>query len=203
MNQSCPRCQGQIELNEAHFGSLYTCPHCQGIYFISWEGNPEGSDLGSQHQQIGMLQDPPLATLNDMPVEIPVETTIEMPQLETPISSSASFEVTPLTEEVAVAPTAMNFEQALSSIQDFANSTKDVGLLSYSLWIGGIDLPSQIQVLKEVLEDSRLGLGTENWISQIKNGQLNIENMNPVKAAVVIQRLQFEGFDLRWKQNVG
>ncbi|MNJ93422.1 hypothetical protein D3C87_111020 [compost metagenome] len=37
----CPSCQRPVEVTEKHHGTLFTCPHCNSVYFIGWDGHPE------------------------------------------------------------------------------------------------------------------------------------------------------------------
>lgn len=43
----CPSCQQPVEILEKHLGTLFTCPHCNAVYFIDWSGQPETA----QHEQ--------------------------------------------------------------------------------------------------------------------------------------------------------
>lgn len=38
----CPSCHSQVEIGSEFFGGLFTCPLCQAVYFISFDGVPEG-----------------------------------------------------------------------------------------------------------------------------------------------------------------
>jgi endogenous inhibitor of DNA gyrase (YacG/DUF329 family) len=38
---ACPHCQRSVEITEQHYGTLFTCPHCNAVYFIDWGGQPE------------------------------------------------------------------------------------------------------------------------------------------------------------------
>lgn len=37
----CPSCHQPVEILEKHLGTLFTCPHCNAVYFIDWSGQPE------------------------------------------------------------------------------------------------------------------------------------------------------------------
>lgn len=37
----CPSCQQPVEILDKHLGTLFTCPHCNAVYFIDWNGQPE------------------------------------------------------------------------------------------------------------------------------------------------------------------
>ena len=38
---ACPSCQRSVEDTEQHYGTLFTCPYCNAVYFIDWGGQPE------------------------------------------------------------------------------------------------------------------------------------------------------------------
>lgn len=40
---SCPKCFSEIEISSQFFGGLFTCPKCQSVYFIGFDGVPEAS----------------------------------------------------------------------------------------------------------------------------------------------------------------
>lgn len=40
---SCPKCFSEIEISSQFFGGLFTCPKCQSVYFIGFDGAPEVS----------------------------------------------------------------------------------------------------------------------------------------------------------------
>lgn len=37
----CPSCHQQVEVTEQNYGTLYTCPHCNAVYFVGWDGQFE------------------------------------------------------------------------------------------------------------------------------------------------------------------
>lgn len=37
----CPSCSQPVEILDKHLGTLFTCPHCNAVYFIDWNGQPE------------------------------------------------------------------------------------------------------------------------------------------------------------------
>ena len=37
----CPHCQRPIEISEINHGTLFTCPLCNSVYFVGWDGQPE------------------------------------------------------------------------------------------------------------------------------------------------------------------
>jgi hypothetical protein len=43
----CPNCRIDVAITENSFGALYTCPNCQAVYFINFEGHPEYGEMAS------------------------------------------------------------------------------------------------------------------------------------------------------------
>lgn len=37
----CPSCHQQVEVTEQNHGTLFTCPHCNAVYFVGWDGQFE------------------------------------------------------------------------------------------------------------------------------------------------------------------
>ena len=37
----CPACHQPVELQDKHWGTLFTCPHCNAVFFVDWNGRPE------------------------------------------------------------------------------------------------------------------------------------------------------------------
>ncbi len=37
----CPSCHKPVEILDKHVGTLFTCPHCNAVYFIDFSGQPE------------------------------------------------------------------------------------------------------------------------------------------------------------------
>lgn len=73
---SCPICHKQVEIKSQHHGALYNCPHCQGSYFIDWNGNPEPPPPQEElPADFGMPLQPPPSTPAEPSVteEIPAE----------------------------------------------------------------------------------------------------------------------------------
>lgn len=38
---SCPSCQKQVDIQDKHMGTLFSCPHCNAVFYINFEGQPE------------------------------------------------------------------------------------------------------------------------------------------------------------------
>lgn len=41
---NCPSCHNEVQVLERNYGALFTCPQCQAVYFVNFEGQPEYSN---------------------------------------------------------------------------------------------------------------------------------------------------------------
>ena len=44
----CPNCQNEQRVTEQNYGALYTCPSCQAVYFINFDGKPEFGEVSGE-----------------------------------------------------------------------------------------------------------------------------------------------------------
>lgn len=44
----CPTCQFEINIPSENHGSLMTCPNCQAVFFVNWDGAPEAPILAEE-----------------------------------------------------------------------------------------------------------------------------------------------------------
>jgi len=40
---NCPNCNNEVEVLERNYGALFTCPKCQAVYFVNFDGTAEFS----------------------------------------------------------------------------------------------------------------------------------------------------------------
>jgi hypothetical protein len=91
----------------------------------------------------------------------------------------------------------------MSDIAEFGNSTVSQGregILRFNLYITGIDTADLRNEIRDALRDDRFLWDTENIISKIKNGELVLNEITPVKSAILLQRLRSISVDIRWEQ---
>lgn len=88
-------------------------------------------------------------------------------------------------------------------LNSFANSeisqAKD-GLLSYKILISGIDSKEMRESLREAIEDTRFGWNPSVLMGRISKGHLTLENVSPVKATILINRIKRLPLEIRWEQ---
>ncbi len=88
-------------------------------------------------------------------------------------------------------------------VTEFANSelsNMDDGEYLYDLTISHLDSKDLREALKEVLMDKKLKINHNDFLKKIKNGQVCIPNLNPVKAKTIVEQLQFYDLNIYWKQ---
>lgn len=222
---ACPSCQRPVEILDQHFGALFTCPHCQAVYFIDWQGQPEMA----QHDN----QDEPIVSEDvvEGSFENPVENSVESAEYTAPLDSGEPFAPdfvepnyeAPIPEGEYMGPVeteSYDFSQPLgqpevntfgnettdspdfSDITDFANADVELGPLSYTIQIDGLDSSANIIQLKEVMTDSRFSWDVSALLKGIKEGRLVLTGLPPAKASVLINRLKYLPFKISWRQDV-
>lgn len=211
----CPKCHGTIEISEASFGALFTCHLCRGLFFVGWDGQPELNDQ-IDSQPIDQTRDPLESQDNDQAsnqLSDPLaDQASAFPDLSVPAPASDSASAalplppspswTPLDQDFGNLSQPQSPASAIDEIERFANQDQEPLPLSYDLNIGGLDLPKQIQLLREVLDDPRFGWDTEQILSQISHGVLLLRNLSPIKTSMLVHRIKSSNLEIKWRQNV-
>jgi len=183
---SCPKCLASIEIPSQFFGGLFTCPKCQGVYFLGFDGTPEQSaphepsndDSQAQSNDFQTSEQPQ----NQFVVQVPDSEPQEIPNYDQPISQS------PVTN--------------LDDVMRYANTDTTPSPLSFKVCIQGLDLVQNLNELKEVLSDAKLQIKFEDLRRNIQNGQLIIDKLQPAKAAILAQRLRALDLKMIWEQKI-
>jgi hypothetical protein len=203
MSSTCPHCQNQ--LGELDFG-VSTCPNCQAVLFVNMDGHITATDPGAaaeaveisatqETQEIGEAQNISEAWMQDQEpaleeVSEPISEVIPEPEPELQASEESQMgEVLTLT-------------RPMTEVSDFANSDQSHGPLSYSVMIENIDTKEIKTQVLEALSDPKFGWDPKDIIRQMKMGALKLENLNPVKASVLVHQLQGVPVKISWEQNV-
>jgi len=91
--------------------------------------------------------------------------------------------------------------ESFQDIVSFGNSEtldSNTGGLVYHIKLAGVDTAELRQELLEALDDKRLKLDAKVLMKSIKAGRLDIINVNPVKAAVLLNRIKHLPLMIRW-----
>ena len=207
----CPSCHSQIEIRPEFFGGLFTCPRCQSMYFISFDGVPESQDLRSAAPP-EVSQAPSFPSGPDLDsgaeVRFPESEDAFNPEVLSEPETSWAPVSTPLeplenppveTQDPPSATTGMN---PLAEIADFGNQEVVKSALTYRLTIKGLDFVPHIEQLRDVLSDSKLGLKFDELKHKIRNGRLQIDRLEASQAAVLAQRLRTLPLEMTWEQKI-
>ena len=62
----CPSCHQAVEILEKHKGTLFNCPHCNAVFFVDWNGQPE---LAQHEAEPAFESAPPHADFSSAPTE--------------------------------------------------------------------------------------------------------------------------------------
>lgn len=170
---NCPKCFSGIEISSQFYGGLFTCPNCQAVYFISFDGVPEAGDQPATEAM------PYVADAQNYEPAAVVESVINEPVAEP-----------------------MTAEQNLQNIIQYANTDMSSSPLTFQVTIVGLDLLQNINELKEIFEDSRLQMNFQELKKKISNGKLLIDRVQPAKAAILVQRLRTLDLKMHWEQKI-
>ena len=86
----------------------------------------------------------------------------------------------------------------------FANSELSAardGPLLFRIVISGIDSKEMRETIREAMTDPRFAWDVGALLSRIDKGNLTIENVAPVKASVLVNRLKRLPVTIRWEQH--
>lgn len=89
----------------------------------------------------------------------------------------------------------------LQDVIDYVHSSNaNTGGLHYNVTILGIDSQKIREAVLDVLEDSRLGWQPEDIAKCIKDGVLDLQNINATKMYVLVSSLKFLPVKVHWDQ---
>lgn len=93
----------------------------------------------------------------------------------------------------------------MSDVADFGNSSVSQGregLLRFNIYIAGIDTSDIRAEVREALDDAKFLWDVDAIIGSVKNGELAIKEITPVKSALLVQKLRTISVEVRWEQYV-
>lgn len=132
------------------------------------------------------------------PSDLPPEVFEPEPIPEASIQENTqALEMAPITEEQ---------KQSLAEIEPegtgiFESTEQVLGGLSYSVTIKNIDTKEIRKQMLEALDDSRFQWDPREVLKTVKAGTLELKNLNPVKASVVVQRMKDLSVKVSWEQH--
>ncbi|MEZ0392252.1 MAG: hypothetical protein ACAH59_08560 [Pseudobdellovibrionaceae bacterium] len=205
MSTTCPQCG--FSLGDLDFG-VVTCPQCAAVLFVDMDGNinvsAEAASASNDHER---TQNDILAAASGEFQEMWTQDQEPVADVETsespidPVQEQVLMETAPMEEAVYEEPIPAKDPNDLSEISDYGNSDQAFGPLSYSVMIENIDTKEIRQQLLEALNDSKFGWDAKELMKRTKLGKLQLENLNPVKASVLVHRLQDVPVKVSWVQH--
>lgn len=215
----CPSCQQQVEIDSQFYGGLFTCPKCQSVYFIGFDGSPEQNvpdepspnnpsfslpptENTSDQQDFAQLTEPPAQPYstgydqNQFPQPQEMQP-YNAGQEEQPVESTPYHDNFAPLDSTPAAPV-----NPLQEIVNFGNNEVVDTAFSYKLLIRGLDITQNVDELRDILTDSKLGLNFNKLKSQIRNGELIIDKIDGAKAAIIAQRLRTLPVEMVWEQKL-
>lgn len=91
----------------------------------------------------------------------------------------------------------------MSDVARFGNSDISGGRegpLRYNLFIEGVDTVDVREAFREAITDRKLMWDTDQILRSLRNGRVNIQNIAPTKAYILITRLRGLPVQVRWEQ---
>ncbi len=206
---SCPKCLASIDIPVQFFGGLFTCPKCQGVYFLGFDGTPEQSTPHEPPQQFEAPAESPTgepAYRPQQPTQYESQSEAIGQNLEQQTSDQPQNQFDSYSEPQEIPnydqPVQQNPVMGLDDVVRYANADATSSPLSFKVCIQGLDLVQNINELKEVLADTKLQIKFEDLRKNILNGQLIIDKIQPAKAAILAQRLRALDLKMIWEQKI-
>ncbi len=209
MSLVCPQCQSPLDQD---FG-IFNCPQCKALLVVDFSGQVQLS----QNAEIASESASPAEHPRDFPIAAdaspkekpePAQEFQEEPlhdqQLGQPLDNfvESHLNFSSEIEGDQSAPENEISKKGLQEVIDFANAAESTGPLSYTLKISGIDLALQKDFLLEVLKDPKFQFNAAEMMNKISAGQLEIPNLNPAQASVLVRKLRVSNLMLSWRQHL-
>ena len=200
---NCPNCNNSVEVLEKNYGALFTCPQCQAVYFINFDGQAEYSEMNDEHAAAEVPQQSDYSVHHS---NFATDAMTDEVAGGDPLTSSFENPMTTF-EPPSIQPhqdfsSPSEFSKVASEISDFGNSDAQIASLNYDVEVTGLDSKEDVSAFKEAIDDSRFGWDTSEIMKRVRNGAVKIEKLNPVQAFILGKRIRFLNADVKWKQNV-
>ena len=175
----CPQCASPVEQD---FG-VATCSQCAAVLFIDLDGNASLSE-----------------TSGASPVSFQEE--IVAQDLDVPNYDPAIQELPPEPEtEPMVEPEPME-DIPEGEVFQFNDTDPAQGPMSYSVIVAKIDTKELRNQILEAINDPKFGWDPREVMKSVQAGVLHFNDLNPVKASVLVQKLRDLPIEISWTQNV-
>lgn len=217
----CPLCHAQVKDD---FG-LIECPGCGAQLIVHMDGRLEYQGAREAPQEVSQVV-PPEKTGEGfrMPEDDMYDASVsseEPPQADQPEKEFLGSDSEP--EQGALPPepypdfdgqeassqgavynsSDSSASPDMSDVARFGNSDISGGRegpLRYNLFIEGVDTVDIREAFREAITDRKLMWDTDQILRSLRNGQVNIQNIAPTKAYILITRLRGLPVQVRWEQ---
>lgn len=202
MNQ-CPVCSSEIQ---DAFG-LVECPSCHKILFADFDGTLKVHEEGSASEDVPVHELTEETSDEDFNTNwnlVPESRPPSLDALDPVVEVEASQDFTDIEEESVPQEEPSEPKENLNAIEEinrFASSEESSlkeGNLTYSLTIKNIDTQELKDEILAVLQENKLGIDTKNLKFSLPT--LELKDLNPVKASVIVSRIKHLPVDVEWAQ---
>lgn len=199
---SCPKCQNEVDCD---FGMSH-CNKCEHIFFVSYENDKSSTSNLAVTSTSDSFSKSPLPSPSQTIPEITPTTSASSQQFSAldkvssqslSHSSSSSKTLSHISSQIQ-SDNEMPFNNCNESLTEDITALSDQ-ILFYDILISGIDSHELINAVQEIIDDPRFNLPTEELIQSIQSGILQIHQVSPVKACVLIQKLQELPLKVLWR----
>lgn len=205
----CPECSKPVE---ADFG-MTTCPHCSVVFMVELDGSvndPADNESQEEFSEESPEEQFPADDLDVEPMSFrPSPEDEEFNQPET-FAEETSEEETQDEEFFA------KVEGSTTEPEDAVDPLKDPlglqrfdesggfelanGELLYDVVVQGLDSADLKKDIFSALMDKRFALSSEDMRRGLKNGVLTLTGVNPVRAMLIVLKMQEYDVSVEWRQ---
>lgn len=197
---------------------MITCPSCGAIVFVDMEGmahvasKEPDAPVGNAAPEVSVADEPPSWASPEPFAEPGTE-----PRDESSESQESELEAPRSPESALDMDGFLGYQDSIPAADSAQIDTNDpLGLSAYAnselsgaadgpfvvtVIVSGIDAKDLRDDVRQVLQDPRFGWDAMALIAGIKNGELRLERIAPVKATIVVNRIKHLSVSIRWEQN--
>lgn len=187
---------------------MITCPGCGAIVFVDMEGmahvaskEPE-APIVNEAPEVPLMAEPPAWTNSEPESQSAQASEAEEPRsVEPDLDMNGFLGYQDSIPAVDSAQIDTNDPLGLSAYANSEMSGAADGPFVVTVIVSGIDAKDLRDDIRQVLQDPRFGWDAMVLIAGIKNGELRLERIAPVKATIVVNRIKHLSVSIRWEQN--
>lgn len=211
---------------DADFG-MTTCPHCEAVFMVEIDGSVNDPVVEEQSAEELVFADNSLDTANDSADEVNVEAgagEIE-PEFQQNDSTDDSYSDSPSFDEVSsddgggvderfsldesneessdeaeVSGDPLKDPLDLQRFDESGGSEISDGELLYDIILQGLDSAELKKDIFAALMDKRFALSAEEMRRGLKSGILTLSSVNPVRAMLIVLKMQEFDVTIEWRQ---